>query len=265
MTVTKKSSNSFLNAWAALSLSSKIGLIGSLLLTVSLFLPWYSDVDVFQTGQTFNGFTGPMYLLGFSIFVMAIANLLMIGAKNSQSLKKLQILKKWNFAKMQIFIGFMSMYFLILMNSVFFHPQFGLNILSKKSEYGVVLGLFGTVLVSIAGYLTLRDQIYSEVAAIEPQAEKSGSEMLKQVERIASPLKVKQRVQETVNTFDEKSEEERQRIYANMKRLMQKDTLSAAERRKKIEKANAFLGNQPTDRFVSEASVPKAQVHRMDL
>ena len=55
--------------------------VGSALLILSLFLPWYQDLDSFKTGDMFLGITGPLYLAGYSMLILAAINIAMLIAE----------------------------------------------------------------------------------------------------------------------------------------------------------------------------------------
>ena len=55
----------FKNRLKSLKLSKKIIYFSSALTILSVFMPWYSDIDKFKIGDSFLGITGPLYLAGF--------------------------------------------------------------------------------------------------------------------------------------------------------------------------------------------------------
>ncbi|MBI4231741.1 hypothetical protein HY605_00795, partial [Candidatus Peregrinibacteria bacterium] len=66
--------NSFKSRLKKLAISKKLILVGSGLMVVSAFLPWYSDLDRFKIGDTFLGITGPLYLVGFLVLLAGLAS-----------------------------------------------------------------------------------------------------------------------------------------------------------------------------------------------
>lgn len=143
------------NIWAKLSSSQKMNLIGSGLLIFSLFLNWFSDKDVFRSGDVYSGLNGPLYLVGLTLLVLALGNVavtLMMAAK-APFLKNLGTIK---LGRWQMMFSFGAMYLLVLTNSVYFSPLFGLNILNKKSEIGTMVALAAIVMICIGGYLAFR-------------------------------------------------------------------------------------------------------------
>lgn len=149
-----------------MSSGQKLNFLGAILLAVSLFLSWYSDKDVFRSGDSFTALNGPLYFVGLSMLFLVAAN---IGTLLF-SVWKGGVSKRWgesSLGKKQMLMGFGSMYLLIIINSVYFHPQFGLNILSKKSEIGVMLALVATVMICIGGYLSYRKKFELEELSME--------------------------------------------------------------------------------------------------
>jgi hypothetical protein len=147
--------------WRKLSSGQKVNFLGAVLLMISLFLSWYSDKDIFRSGDSYTALNGPLYFVGFSILALCLANL----GTLIYSVWKGGVSKRWGesgLGKNQMMMGFASMYLLIVINSVYFHPQFGLNILSKKSEIGVMLALVATVMICIGGYLSFRKKFELE-------------------------------------------------------------------------------------------------------
>lgn len=157
----------FKNIWRKLSSGQKVTMLGSLLLILSLFLNWFSDKDVFRSGDTYSALGGPLYLAGFTMLLLAVLNLgLLVLAAWRQ--KRVAAMGESRQGKIQMMAGFVSMYLLIVINSVFFHPRFGLNILEKKPEIGVMLALAATVMICCGGYLSYRKKFELEASATAP-------------------------------------------------------------------------------------------------
>ncbi len=138
-----------------LSFDKKLLAAGSLLMIVSAFLPWYQDLDSFRTGDMFLGISGPMYLAGFSLIALAALNLAFIYADYSgRKIPKLPVKKHVLF----MFTGIFAFYALILVNSVYFHPKFGVNITLKQSQFGMFLSFISAALITFGGYLSMKDK-----------------------------------------------------------------------------------------------------------
>jgi hypothetical protein len=138
-----------------LSFEKKLLGAGSVLLALSVFLPWYQDVDSFKYGYTFLGVTGPLYLAGFTLLALAIANIALIVSDELG--KKIPF---FNIRKSSFFMasGIFTFYLLLVINSVYFHNKFGVNITFKESQFGMFLAFISASLITIGGYLSGREK-----------------------------------------------------------------------------------------------------------
>ncbi len=140
---------------------------------VSVFLPWYQDLDSFKTGDMFLGITGPLYLAGVSLLVLS--GVILATMYLAYAGKKPSWMPRSNSA-FYLAVGIFAFYMLILTNSVYFHAKFGINITMKQSQFGMFLAFIAASLISIGGYLSMLDK----KAGIR-EFEKSVSEPLVQV------------------------------------------------------------------------------------
>lgn len=127
---------------------------GAFLMFISLFMPWYQDIDMFKTGDMFLGVTGPLYFAGYTILLITILDiaLLVTGAMDI----KLPV----NVRSSTIYLasGIIFFYLLFFANSVYFHQKFGLNLLNKESPFGMFFAFISASLVTIGGYISTRDK-----------------------------------------------------------------------------------------------------------
>lgn len=237
-----------------MSKAEQINVIGSALLVVSLFFNWYSDKDVFRSGDVYSGLAGPLYFLGFNLLLLGLASGGLVVARRMIIGKKLN---EDQMGKWQMIIGFFSMYLLIVINSIYFSAQFGLNLINKKSEIGVMIALIGTVLMCTGGYLSFRKKFKDDLETENVEEQK----VVNKVEAVIMPkLEETQRVsagikEAPVNMVPVSSapvrtasqiEADRIKAYENLKKMMLKDTMSPVERRNTREKEiseNAFSAN----------------------
>jgi hypothetical protein len=131
-----------------LPLSLKLIGFGSFITIVSVFLPWYEDLDAFNTGDQFMGLSGPLYLLGFLVLAMAIGSFSMIVLRFLG--KKLPNLPLEE-AHFHIFVGAMSLFLLLITSSIYFHSKFGVNITMKEMKIGMITAFIGTLFVLVGG------------------------------------------------------------------------------------------------------------------
>lgn len=282
------------NIWSILSSSQKLNLIGSGLMIVSLFLNWFSDTDIFHSGDTYSGLSGPLYMVGITLFAVAVINI----AVNLMMAMKWSLVKRLSESsagKLQMMAGFGAMYLLLLVNSVYFSPQFGLNILNKRSEIGVMLTLVATVMICIGGYLAFRKKfegMHSEIIteeivptaqpameqAVMPERTHTVNTIANKVvtERVVttqSARTVAEPVSEPTPVANEdgsyfserdprgKTEYERTKLYENLRKTMLRDTMSPQQRKKERAQdtnRNAFSANFGKTAKANNVSVGEA-------
>ncbi len=145
----------FLNLIQGLSFEKKLVAAGSFLLAISLFLPWYQDLDTFHTGDTFSGISGPMYLAGLSFLIIASGNLLLLTINDLGIRLPMASLRS---PRTYLYSGIFTFYLLILINSVYFHRNFGVNITMKQSGFGTFIAFIAAALMTVGGYLNTRQK-----------------------------------------------------------------------------------------------------------
>jgi len=140
--------DSIVDKFGRLPFGLKLVSVGSFLTFVSVVLPWYADLDTFNTGDKFIGLSGPLYLLGF--LIMALAGTALILSALRVLGKKLPDLPLEE-AHFHIFVGAMSMFLLIITSSIYFHSKFGVNITMKEMRFGMIMAFLGAGLVLFGG------------------------------------------------------------------------------------------------------------------
>lgn len=141
--------------FAELSFEKKLLGVGSVLLILSLFLPWYQDLDSFKTGDMFLGITGPLYLVGYSLLILAAMNVAMLFAEiNGRKIPYLTVKPSAFFFA----TGLITFFMLLVVNSVYFHAKFGVNITLKQSQFGMFFAFIAASFITIGGYLSTRDK-----------------------------------------------------------------------------------------------------------
>lgn len=133
-----------------LPLAYKFVGFGSVLGVVSVFLPWYLDVDKFNSGYQFLGITGPLYLIGGTLLVsFGLSATLVASRMFHKNLISLPI-KEYTF---NIGNAVASFYLIFIAYSIYFHPQFGLHIVDKQPRFGLLAALIACVITGYGGYL----------------------------------------------------------------------------------------------------------------
>lgn len=141
--------------FSRLERGQKIVGIGSLSLVASVFLPWYEDLDAYNIGDRFLGITGPTSLIGLLILVLSGVILLTFVLRLTNRRAPRLPLKEHVF---NIFVGAQSFFLLIIVNSIFFHSKFGVNITLKESKFGMILAFVGCLFITFGGYLQMKGQ-----------------------------------------------------------------------------------------------------------
>ncbi len=159
------------NRFLALNLYSKLIVLGSFLTLISVFMPWYEDLDAFKTGDMFLGITGPLYLAGF-VILLASGLALSLPLLSIFDKKAPRLPMKAN--HLHIAVGAMNIFLLILVNSVYFHAKFGVNIALKDSRFGMTVAFLGSALLLLAGILIEKKKVNTlefESGKLEPLIE----------------------------------------------------------------------------------------------
>ncbi|MFA5829403.1 MAG: hypothetical protein WC843_02820 [Candidatus Gracilibacteria bacterium] len=141
-----------------LSFEKKLIGAGSLLMILSLFLPWYSDLDTFHYGQTFIGINGPLYLIGLTFLAMAGMTLALIIANHLRVKIPFESLKS---PKLYLSFGIFSFYLLFVTNSIYFDKNFGVNLTDKNPGYGMFIAFLAASSLTIGGYLNTREKTHA--------------------------------------------------------------------------------------------------------
>jgi hypothetical protein len=136
-----------------LPLVRKAIMIGGLLTALSVFMPWYSDVDKFNIGETFLGISGPLYLAGFFVFVSGAVSMALIAMKMMEKNMPRLPMKE---AQMHIAGSVLSLFMLVLTASAYFHPRFGVNLTDKSLGFGMIIAFIGTGVMMIGGLLVMK-------------------------------------------------------------------------------------------------------------
>lgn len=148
------SANNIKAKFLKLALPQKLIGAGAIIALVSAVLPWYSDIDMYNTGERFLGVTGPLYLVGYIIIALSLFSIILTGFYLMN--KKIPALPMKE-PLVYILTGVVSLSLLIIANSVYFHPEFGVNITSKEYGIGMMLALIGAMAVLIGGIMLQRE------------------------------------------------------------------------------------------------------------
>lgn len=150
-----------------LSGSMKLVGIGSIVLTISTFLPWYADLDAFQVGDMFLGVTGPASFVGIGILLLSLGS---FGIFMAHLLEKRVFKLPVKESAYHLFVGIESLFLLFIVNSIYFHTKFGVNINLKESRFGMLLALISAAVITVGGYYELKMERKTEdyIGKLEP-------------------------------------------------------------------------------------------------
>jgi hypothetical protein len=201
---------SFKTRLANLPLVSKFVLVGSFLAIIGVFLPWYKDIDTFNTGEMFLGITGPLYLAGIIVLLAGITSFGMIALRLfNKPIPKLP-LKEDQF---YVFTSSLSLLMLIMTISVFFHNKFGISLVDKSIGIGMMMAFIGSGLVMLGAIIAIKNQeINFEVEGhleplieLESEARDQKPLHMKKENVEQEAMKVKSAVQGSIEDFSEGS------------------------------------------------------------
>ena len=137
------------SAISRLDTTRKLVLISTVLVGISAVLPWYEDLDAFGAGDLYLGVTGPLFLVGLMVLASAaFVSYWILAPTLGRRLPSLPIKEGALFA----FLGVQDLVLLLVANSVFFHPKFGVNITLKNTKFGMIIAAAGVLLMIWSGY-----------------------------------------------------------------------------------------------------------------
>jgi hypothetical protein len=143
--------NSLKSRLRKLPITKKLILFGSFLALISVFMPWYKDIDKFNTGDMFLGITGPLYLAGIIVLLSSGISFGVISLRLFEKpLPKLPLKED----HLHIFTGSLSTFMLIMAISVYFHNKFGISLVDKTMGIGMMFGFVGAGLSILGAVLS---------------------------------------------------------------------------------------------------------------
>lgn len=135
--------------WSRIDVTRKWVLLSCAAVALSTVLPWYADLDAFGAGDLYLGVTGPLFLVGLLILASAIFTaawiLLPVFEKKLPSLPVSE-------GAVFVFLSVQNLVGLLIANSVFFHPKFGVNITLKETGFGMILAFVGALVMFWSSY-----------------------------------------------------------------------------------------------------------------
>lgn len=161
-----------------LPVTNKLVLLGSVVVFLSVFMPWYQDIDKFNTGEMFLGISGPMYLAGLFVLLASGASAGYIFLKLFEKpLPKLPVSESY----LHLFTSAFSLLMLVLTASTYFHSKFGVNLTEKSAGIGMILAFIGVAFVFAGAFIAIkkRDVNFGSEGKIDPLIEISNEDRMK--------------------------------------------------------------------------------------
>ncbi len=148
----------------ALSFTRKMILIGAMIGAISVFLPWYSDLDRFNVGDTFLGISGPLYLAGLiTLFAFTASGTVIV-----RRILKKPVKLPSSEGNLHVATAVLALLMLVLTNSVYFHPKFGISLADKEVGFGMMMAIIGLALMGGFAILGRKERVeYANVVSID--------------------------------------------------------------------------------------------------
>lgn len=123
--------------------------IGLIMSSVGLFFNWFKSVDSLSTAVSFNGFTGPVKLAGYTILAVSVYSILVLLKYLKENECEFNQLKKYYVEK---WAGVTVLYLSVLAVSVYLSGDI-FNNLDKKIGVGFFITLSGSLITIIGTIL----------------------------------------------------------------------------------------------------------------
>lgn len=159
-----------------LDVTRKWLLLGSAVVALGSLLPWYADVDAFGAGDLYLGVTGPLFLVGLMVLASAVVTgVWVLFPALGKRLPSIPVKD----GALYTFLGIQDLLLLLVANSVFFHPKFGVNITLKKTQFGMVLAGIGVLIMVWSGYQLYKKSTMAKIVGMNEAAIKDPEPLVK--------------------------------------------------------------------------------------
>ncbi len=141
-----------------MSAEEKVISIGSILILVSTFMPWYEIVHSYKENKIFTGLSGDLGIIGFVILLMSLFSLLIIMAENLHlpfanfGYKKEHIL---------LFLSGESFIFSLLATAIHTKNSFGYS--DANLRFGIYLVLIASLFGALSAFSMIQKNRKEEV------------------------------------------------------------------------------------------------------
>ena len=116
---------------------------------VSTLMPWYDMRNSVGIGDTYLGVQGPLFIVGMLVLgfgAVSFLNLFLpLAGKSFFNLKR-------KGGATSMILGAQSLLLLLVANTTFYHPDFGLALSNKTTRFGMMMAFLSAGLMVISGY-----------------------------------------------------------------------------------------------------------------
>lgn len=168
MSLTQRMKQGFLR----LPLRKQVLLIASAALMISPVMPWYDERSSTGIGDSLLGIQGPFFLIGYVVMALGAIGFfnlfLPLLGKSFFNLKKKAGLTS-------SLLGLQAAFLMLIADSIFLHPDFGVNLSTKSIRFGMTFGFVATgILVTVGWFSRKKDEqaeeeVITDFAEVVPQ------------------------------------------------------------------------------------------------
>lgn len=202
----RRAQSSMLSKFSRLSQGEKLIFVGAAAVLLSLFLPWYHDMDAWGKGDTYLGITGPLSIIG--LVILGGTGAVFVKMLGRMTGKEVRSLRK--FKDLSMYVAAQNALLFVIAASIYFDPKFGVNITLKETAFGLFLCLIGSVVMGFGGYVRRKEPETPELNVFE-EVENNIDRMHKDI------MKKHEEIQEEMSLAEKE--------YREMKQVEEKETL----------------------------------------
>jgi len=131
---------------------------------VSTLMPWYDMRNSVGIGNTYLGIQGPLFVVGLLVLGFGAASFLNLflplAGKSFFNLKR-------KGGVVSMVLGAQSLLLLLVANTTFYHPDFGLALSNKTTRFGMMMAFLSAGLMVISGYFARKyEAVHGEEAEL---------------------------------------------------------------------------------------------------
>jgi len=177
-----------------LTAEEKVIGIGSLVMIIGTFMPWYSVVMNFdKKSLTETGFSGGLGVIGFVIFLMSLISLIVLVGENLHL-----PLPQFGYKREQILFFFLGESFFLTLLTMAIYTKRSLEFTEAGLRFGIYIVLIGAFFGALSAFALIQKKKNKEVQEFfaHEQAEKAEEEV-KEEEVAEEEVEVKEEMTQT--------------------------------------------------------------------